>query len=182
MPCIRYNTRDHRRFLPHFPPGTMRCEFSPELVPPLLHAMMRTFPKAESEPLCGSPTSPLSPLTPTAFLIPKPPGEVSRVGRGGYTLKDVLEEQHGWKDGHYDKIRVLAARSRASCYTYAFFQERVRLMADKYLDTSLTYSTQAKSKVDLICEMVRHIYLATWNMQFYSLRTGIRGVSHPPQI
>src|ERR1700733_3308684 len=104
MPCIRHNHRDHRRFLPHFPPGPMRCEFSPELVPPLPHAMMEAFPKSESEPTHGSPTSPLSPLTATSFqLIPKPPGEVSRVGRGGYTLKDLLEEQHEWKSGLYDK-------------------------------------------------------------------------------
>jgi hypothetical protein len=111
MPCIRRDHRDHRRFLPHFPPGPMRCEFSPELVPPLPHAMMGAFPKSESEPTYGSP---ISPLTPTAFpqqLIPKPPGEVTRVGRGGYTLKDLLEGQSEWKSGLYDKIRVFATRS-----------------------------------------------------------------------
>jgi hypothetical protein len=35
------------------------------------------------------------------------------------------------------------------------FQERVRSLADEYLDTSLAYSAQAKNKLDLICEMVR---------------------------
>lgn len=97
--------------------------------------MKGEFPKSESETPYGSPT----PLTPTTFrqqLIPKPPGEVSRVGRGGYTLKDILEEQHGWINGLYDKIR-----------------ERVRSMADRYLDTTTGYSSQTKEKVDRICEM-----------------------------
>ncbi|KAI9439150.1 hypothetical protein H4582DRAFT_1800756, partial [Lactarius indigo] len=59
-------------------------------------------------------------------LIPKPLGEVGRIGRGGYTLKDILEQQHGWEDGLYQTIR-----------------ERVRSLADEYLDTSLAYSAQA---------------------------------------
>lgn len=106
MPCVRHN---HRRFLPHFPPSPLRCEFGPELVAQLPHAMMIVFPKTESESPCGWPSL-LSPVIPTAFprqLIPKPPGEVSRVGRGGYTLKDVLEGQDRWQNGLYDKIRVL---------------------------------------------------------------------------
>jgi hypothetical protein len=116
MPCIRPSPRSHRRFLPHLPPGSMRCQFSPELVTPLPHAMMEVFPKSESEPTRGLPPSPLSPLTPTVSssqLVPKPLGEVSRVGRGGYTLKDVLEEQHGWEHGLYDQIRVWVSRSYA---------------------------------------------------------------------
>jgi hypothetical protein len=122
MPCIRQNHRDHRRFLPHFPPGPMRCQFSPELVPPLPHAMMEAFPKFESESTTyGSPTSPLSPLTQTSIeLIPKPPGEV---GRGGYTLKDLLEGQHEWKSGLYDKIRVFATCSHASIILRPLFRK-----------------------------------------------------------
>jgi hypothetical protein len=110
MPCTRSALRQHRRFLPHFPPGSMRCRFSPELVPPLPHAMMDVFPKSENGPIGGSSMSPpLSPLTPTGSsppLVPKPSGEVSRVGRGGYTLKNVLEKEHGWENVLYHKIRV----------------------------------------------------------------------------
>jgi hypothetical protein len=123
--------------------------------------MMGAFPKSESESTCGCPTSPLSPLTPTTSfpqqLIPKPPGEVSRVGRGGYTLKDHLETQHEWKSGLYDKIRVFATHSYASVIlTEALFQERVRSLADRYLDTTLAFPSQTNNKVDLICKMVRH--------------------------
>jgi hypothetical protein len=89
----------------------MRCRFSPELVSPLPHAMRNVFPREyDSDPRGISPvSSPPSPLTPTGIsplLIPKPTGEVSRVGRGGYTLKNVLEQEHGWEDGLYHKIRV----------------------------------------------------------------------------
>jgi len=110
--------------------------------------MMEAFPKLESE-------APM-PLTPTMFpqqLIPKPPGEVSHVGHGGYTLKDLLEEQHRWKNGLYDTIRVFATHSHASIILRPF-QERVHSIADNYLDTTITYSSQEKKKIDLICAMV----------------------------
>jgi len=89
----------------------MRCDFSPELVPPLFHTMRGVFQKKlENDPTDGPIRSPpLSPLTLTAStpsLIPKPLGEVGRIGHGGYSLKDVLEQQHGWEDGLYHKIRV----------------------------------------------------------------------------
>ncbi len=110
MPCTHSALRQHHHFLPHFPPGSMRCRFSPELVPPLPHAMMDVFPKSENGPIGGlSMSPPLSPLTPTGSsppLIPKPSGEVSRVGHGGYTLKNVLEKEHGWENVLYHKIRV----------------------------------------------------------------------------
>ena len=110
MPCVRPTLHQHRRFLPHFPPGTMRSRFSPELVPLLPHTMRGVFPKLESYPTdkasTSPPPSPLTPTTPPSLLISKPSGEVGRVGRGGYTLKDVLEQQHGWGNGLYHKIRV----------------------------------------------------------------------------
>ncbi|KAH9016473.1 hypothetical protein EDB84DRAFT_1443106 [Lactarius hengduanensis] len=63
--------------------------------------------RLENDSADGS-SPPPSPLTPTASpsLIPKPSGEVGRVGRGGYTLRDILEQQHGWEDGLYQKIRI----------------------------------------------------------------------------
>ncbi len=84
--------------------------------------MRLAFPKLD--PLYGSPTSPPSPLTLTASsqqLISKPLGEVTHVGHGGYTLKNVLE-QYGWKDGLYDKTRVFATRSYAFVMLRPFFR------------------------------------------------------------
>lgn len=109
MPCVRPVLHKHRRFLPHLPPSSMRRQFSPELVTPLPHAMGNIFPKSENEFTDRLSSSPLSPLTPIASLpqlIPKPSGEVTRIGRGGYKLQDVLENQHGWDHGLYDRIRV----------------------------------------------------------------------------
>ena len=114
MPCVRPIARQHRHFLPHLPPGTMRCQFSPEMVSPLPHAMMHVFAELETDTTRSPISPPPSPLTPTASsssLIPKPSGEVSRVGRGGYTLKDVLEQEHEWENGLYHKIRVYITRS-----------------------------------------------------------------------
>ncbi|KAH9016165.1 hypothetical protein EDB85DRAFT_1898312 [Lactarius pseudohatsudake] len=102
MPCAR----SPRRFLPHYPPGSLQCRFSSELVSPLPHAMKLVFAKLDNGPADGTLGSPPpSPLTPIA-LIPKPSGVVGRVDRGGYTLRDVLEQEHGWEDGLYYKIRV----------------------------------------------------------------------------
>lgn len=183
MPSVRHNCHNHRRFLPHFPPGSMRCEFSPELVPPLPHAMMKVFPRSDSDLTYGSPPSPLSPLTPTGLpqqLIPKPPGEVSRVGRGGYKLKDLLEGRHGWKDGLYDKIRVLITRRHTSIrHTQDLSQERVRSMADNYLDTSLAFTAQERVKVDRICQLVRYF---SYHVDMQLITPVVRGVPHPPQI
>lgn len=124
MPCVRSNLSQQRRFLPHFPPGSMRCRFGPELVSPLPHAMMHVFPMSENDPICGSsaspPPSPLTPITSSLPLIPKPPGEVSRVGRGGYTLKNVLEQEHGWENGLYNKIRVKPTLSHCNYHTQTF--------------------------------------------------------------
>lgn len=36
-------------------------------------------------------------------LIPKPPGEVGRPGRGGYNLKDILD----WKENDYRRCKVM---------------------------------------------------------------------------
>ncbi|KAI0280566.1 hypothetical protein BC826DRAFT_878847, partial [Russula brevipes] len=72
--------------------------------------------------------------------IPKPSGEVSCIGRGGYALKNVLEQEHKWEDGLYQKIR-----------------EKVCSLADEYLDTSLSYSAQAaksKDRLAQVCELV----------------------------
>ena len=62
-------------------------------------------------------------------------------------LKDHLKGQHEWRSELYDKIRVFATRSYASVILRLFSQERVRSMADRYLDTSVSFSCQATSKV-----------------------------------
>jgi hypothetical protein len=176
MPCVRPHSRQPRRFLPHFPPGSMRCQFSPELVPTLPHAMITVFPKTD----CGSKSGSSTTFSP---LIPKPSGEVSRVGRGGYTLKTVLEQEHEWENGLYNKIRVLT-EPLCSQWDYQAhpFQERVCSLAEEYLDTSLAYSAQSgnsKTRLTLICELVRffsnhtsvHFIMANrlpMNFQYYS--------------
>ncbi|KAH9174005.1 hypothetical protein EDB89DRAFT_1849534 [Lactarius sanguifluus] len=107
--------------------------------------MRGVFQKSLENDSADGPSTPPSPLTPTASpsLIPKPSGEVGRVGRGGYTLRDILEQQHGWEDGLYQKIRIFLRKGYSS-------------LADEYLDTSLAYSTQATrsmNKLTLVCEM-----------------------------
>ena len=123
MPCVCPIAHQHRHFLPHLPPGSMRCQFSPEMVSPLPHAMMHVFAKLETDTTRSPISPPPPPLILTASsspLIPKPSGEVSHVRCGGYTLKNVLEQEHGWENGLYHKIRVYITRSWCYCHTQVF--------------------------------------------------------------
>ncbi|KAH9018137.1 hypothetical protein EDB85DRAFT_1897296 [Lactarius pseudohatsudake] len=63
MPCMRSTIRQRRRFLPHLPPSSMRCSFSPELVPPLFHAMRGVFQKRLENDSADGSSPPPSPLT-----------------------------------------------------------------------------------------------------------------------
>ncbi|KAH9010599.1 hypothetical protein EDB83DRAFT_2322411 [Lactarius deliciosus] len=82
--------------------------------------MRGVFQKSLENDSADGPSTPLSPLTPTASpsLIPKPSGEVGRVGRGGYTLRDILEQQHRWEDGLYQKIRERASKEFPALLEY----------------------------------------------------------------
>jgi hypothetical protein len=40
--------------------------------------------------------------TVAAVTVPKPPGQVTEISKGGYSLEDVLQ----WPDGQYTKVQV----------------------------------------------------------------------------
>ncbi|EJD41723.1 hypothetical protein AURDEDRAFT_169149 [Auricularia subglabra TFB-10046 SS5] len=73
---------------------------------------------------------PLLPPSSFPFPIPKPPGQVTRLKRGGYSLISAL----GWDNEQY--IRV---------------QKVVHKYALQYLDTSRPYAKRDPVKFDLVC-------------------------------
>ncbi|EJD44639.1 hypothetical protein AURDEDRAFT_166428 [Auricularia subglabra TFB-10046 SS5] len=82
--------------------------------------------------------------------IPKPPGQVTRIRRGGYKLVDKL----GW-----DKNRYRAA------------QEKIHELAKKYLDLRLPYSDQDPVRLQKLCDEAREalpdvqIYEDDWHFK-----------------
>lgn len=67
-----------------------------------------------SEQTIQVPSGPVDPRTlDDDVIIPKPPGEVTRPGRGGYSLDRAL----GWPDALYDTSTVSVSRRRGTFYT-----------------------------------------------------------------
>ncbi|EJD43080.1 hypothetical protein AURDEDRAFT_167758 [Auricularia subglabra TFB-10046 SS5] len=67
------------------------------------------------------------------MVIPKPPGQVTRIRRGGYTLIEAL----GWDLEYYKNV-----------------QELVHDLARRYLDRRLSYQSQDPSQLDMVCAAV----------------------------
>ncbi|GAW07327.1 hypothetical protein LENED_009309 [Lentinula edodes] len=68
------------------------------------------------------------------FLIPKPPGEVGRPGRGGYSLFEVL----GWPKKKYDKVKKF-----------------INGVVEDHLDCELPMSEQSAANVKRVRQQVR---------------------------
>ncbi|KAJ3507462.1 hypothetical protein NLJ89_g6293 [Agrocybe chaxingu] len=75
-------------------------------------------------------------------LIPKPPGEAGRPGRGGYALKEVL----GWDERQYQ----------------AFAKYMTRLV-NEHLDSSKCYSSQSLQTLTLVRQLAVDRYPALQN-------------------
>lgn len=109
-----------------YPPLTIRARFSPErlISPPGTLTLRRTFPITESphsistheSTVAGTPEVRTAARTPVdisnqndsgwgptrSVPIPKPRGEVARLNRGGFNLKESL----GWSTDVYDMVKV----------------------------------------------------------------------------
>ena len=105
---------------PHFPPTTLRSDFSFEYVLPLVFASKMTFnlespllPKAHFHPLNGenSPHNPSVPPPPPSsdsegrVYIPKPKGEFNRPSNG-YTLETVCKDVLKWNNNQWSEVEV----------------------------------------------------------------------------
>lgn len=82
--------------------------------------------------------------------IPKPPGEVARLSRGGYSLAKVLM----WDEEFYSEVQV-------HLYTFPCIhslphmeQKFIRSQASIHLRTDRLISMQQPSQVDVVCENV----------------------------
>jgi hypothetical protein len=106
---------DHRRIQRYFHPLSSRARFSPERV---LISPTRSTRYTVFGPDNGNPRRPASShigptdifednapalfRLPTDDLVSKPNGEVTRISRDGYNLRDQL----GWKPDFYSEVQV----------------------------------------------------------------------------
>lgn len=96
-----------RRFQCHFPPLSNRSIFRGEALLTGIPLATRTAFSFEEEP-APQRSLPSAGDRSSRKLIPKPPGEVSRLSRGGYNLGETL----GWSKEDYGAVRVCLTRFR----------------------------------------------------------------------
>lgn len=99
--------RIQRQYLPH----TMRVLFYPERLLPPSPSPARRVVAPEAVP----PTVSVAVLLSSMESIPKPNGEVTRIGRGGYNLREILR----WKEPLYNCVQVCTFKRFNLCgYSY----------------------------------------------------------------
>jgi hypothetical protein len=97
-------------------------------------------------------TRELNHFSESSSYVPKPVGEVSRPGRGGYNLADKL----GWEAEEYEALKVSNYSSLSTkLFPSNSLQNYVHTLSEDWLDQSLAYSMQAKNKIRAVCDAVR---------------------------
>ena len=82
-------------------------------------------------------------------MIPKPPGEVGRPGRGGYNLDDALK----WDSESLRKLKI------TFCIVISLdfpnpLQKYVHQLVKQHLDTQKTISNQTPQLLPIVCRAV----------------------------
>ncbi|KAG1873076.1 hypothetical protein F4604DRAFT_1582707 [Suillus subluteus] len=93
----------HWRYARHFVPLTMHCNFPPEraMSPPPITQHKVFQREVNSIAVAQLDLLPSSLIPSLPAKIPKPPGKVSRLKRGGYNLQETL----GWSPLEYEEVR-----------------------------------------------------------------------------
>ncbi|KZT04240.1 uncharacterized protein LAESUDRAFT_658145 [Laetiporus sulphureus 93-53] len=129
MPPSRRCYRTQRQFHPH----TMRVCFQSErlVTPPPSPA------RHEFGPESTAPSLTAAVLLHSCQTIPKPNGEVTRIGRGGYNLRDALR----WKEALYTQV-----------------QNTVHRLADAHLQIHTSFSKQSSQDLQTVYTLAANDY------------------------
>ncbi|KLO04504.1 hypothetical protein SCHPADRAFT_1003275 [Schizopora paradoxa] len=137
-----------RNVLRHFPPLTNRSVFHKEpLSTGIVLASRTEFPLIEASAASGFPSVLPSKLR---AEIPKPPGEVSRISRGGYNL----EEKLGWSKSEYGKV-----------------QKGIRELAKAHLNMTAILSEQDENSLKTVFQLAKlqhpilNDYIGDWALE-----------------
>lgn len=88
----------------------------------------------------------------TGRLIAKPVGEVTRIKRGGYSLKEVLK----WETGLYEEIRVSQTKT-GQVLTFSLIvlpQEAIQRLAESHLSLQHRLHKQNKEALSVVYRKV----------------------------
>jgi hypothetical protein len=127
----------HQRY---FPPPIARVLFRREALPHIVPLTMRRrfgFDNTSTGEVQGART-------------PKPPGEVSRLSRGGYSLQAAL----GWDNREYQAFKVSTFRSTSLPAGPDKLQNLVSDLANEHLRPDVTLAQQDDAKVEFVCQEV----------------------------
>ena len=103
----------------------------------------------------GDRTTPPSSTPPTGLgattRMRKPPGEVTRLAREGYNLRETVK----WADHVYDavQVRFISGCTATAIPTY-HWQKYIRLLAEEHLRPDLAFSKQEREQLELVYEEV----------------------------
>lgn len=129
--------------------------YSPEHLPPPTHSEPLLPPaggssieqQMDTDPDTDLTTAPSPSSSSSSYdLIPKPPGEAGRPGRGGYNLQEALQK-HGWENAKFSKLRVSSFALSCWYSSYYYWQEYVFSRIDKYLNANVSFTFQDKQAV-----------------------------------
>lgn len=131
-----YFGAEHLLMLPLSP--LLRREFSFETAAPVPSSTAFTGPSADV-------TKPINPQ-----LIHKPSGEVTRLSREGYNLRDAL----GWTEAVYSDVQVrLLLNDRSSDITLNDLQTAIHKLADSHLKP-VSFSKQSTADLQKVYDLV----------------------------
>jgi hypothetical protein len=85
---------------PQMPPLTFQTTFAPEIDLSSVLLTCNKIWRPETAPT-SQPTQIRHEMI-AAVVVSKPPGQVTEISKGGYSLEDVLQ----WPDGQYTKVQV----------------------------------------------------------------------------
>jgi len=87
--------------------------------------------------------------------IPKPPGELTRLSRGGYSLERAL----GWDQERYRKVQVSLLLAHTTHLNLLCMKHFVNDQARAHLQPAFPFKEQNKTAMKIVCENVSFITL-----------------------
>ncbi|KAG1844675.1 hypothetical protein F4604DRAFT_1596060 [Suillus subluteus] len=129
----------HWRYARHFVPLTMHCNFPPEraMSPPPITQHKVFQREVNSIAVAQLDLLPSSLIPSLPAKIPKPPGKVSRLKRGGYNLQETL----GWSPLEYEEVRSFVIH-----------------LAREHLSVKKTWKSQLSQNLKLVFQEAKKRY------------------------
>jgi len=136
------------------PSLTFQTTFAPEID---LSSVLLTSNKIWLPGLASTPHAELVPHPRDASMMPKPPGQVTEINKGGYSLEEFLR----WPDGQYTEVQKFI-RSRAEVHLNtreSFCKQKPGHTSKVYEEVTERFSFMRQYKDDWVTKDYLRMYL-----------------------